>query len=300
MRRDDTLWKSILEDIFEDFLLFFYPDAGSFFDFSKDFEYLDKELEQLFPPEDNSYQTRFVDKLVKVHCRNGDNEWILVHIEVQGYHDAHFSRRMFTYYSRILDKYDKPIAAFAIFTENNTAFKPCEYYREFLGTGVLYRYNVLKILDQDEQMLRESDNPFAIVILTVKVALKSKSVSENDLLRLKIQLAKNLLSRNFRKSKINNLLTFIRFYIPFENQDTRFKFENVIDQITQNKQTMGIEEFLRERFRTEGRTELMATVTRNLLRETSMSIEKIAELVGASTEFVLNIKQGKNQDLSLE
>lgn len=53
MQRDDTLWKSILEDIFEDFLLFFYPDACSFFDFSKDFEYLDKELEQLFPPEDN-------------------------------------------------------------------------------------------------------------------------------------------------------------------------------------------------------------------------------------------------------
>ncbi|OJV12367.1 MAG: hypothetical protein BGO21_06375 [Dyadobacter sp. 50-39] len=35
MKRDDTLWKSILEDIFEDFLIFFYPDAGSFFDFRK-------------------------------------------------------------------------------------------------------------------------------------------------------------------------------------------------------------------------------------------------------------------------
>ncbi len=300
MKRDDTLWKSILEDIFEDFLLFFYPESGSFFDFSKDFEYLDKELEQLFPPEDNLYQVRFVDKLVKVHCRNGDNEWILVHIEVQGYHDPHFTQRMFTYYSRILDKYGKPITAFAIFTENNTAFKPCEYYREFMGTSVLYRYNSFKILEQDEELLRKSDNPFAIVVLTVNMALKSKSVSENDLLSLKIELAKNLLSRNFRKSKINNLLTFLRFYIHLENQDTRFKFEQAIDQITQNKKTMGIEEFLKERFRSEGEAKKMATVTRNLLRETSMSIEKIAELVGASTEFVLSIKQGKYQDLSLD
>ncbi|SEI37746.1 Predicted transposase YdaD [Dyadobacter sp. SG02] len=307
MKRDDTLWKSILEDIFEDFLLFFYPDAGTFFDFSKGFEYLDKELEQLFPPEDH-YQTRFVDKLVKVYCKNGDNEWILVHIEVQGYRDPNFSRRMFTYYSRILDKYDKPITAFAIFTENNAAFRPCEYYREFLGTSVLFRYNVFKILDQDEQMLGKSDNPFAIVALTVKAALKSKSVSETDLLRLKIQLAKNLLDRNLPKSKINNLLTFVRFYIHFENQDTRFKFEQAIDQITQNKQTMGIQEFITERFRTEGkaegraegRTELMAMITHNLLHETSLSIEKIAELVGASTEFVLSIKQGKYKDMSLE
>lgn len=69
---------------------------------------------------------------------------------------------------------------------------------------------------------------------------------------------------------------------------------------SQNKKTMGIEEFLKERFRTEGKTEQKATITRNLLRETSMSIEKIAELVGASTEFVLNVKQGKYQDLSLD
>lgn len=300
MRRDDTLWKSILEDIFEDFLLFFYPDAGSFFDFSKDFEYLDKELEQLFPPEDNLYQTRFVDKLVKVHCKNGDNEWILVHIEVQGYHDRDFAQRMFTYYSRILDRYGKPITAFAIFTESNAAFKPCEYYREFMGTSVLYKFNTFKILDQNEEMLRESENPFAIVVLTTLIALKSKSVSEDDLLSLKTGLAKNLLSRNFPKTKIDNLLMFLRFYIHFENQETRFKFDNAIDQITQNKKTMGIQEFLKERFRTEGKTEQMVTVTRNLLRETSMPIEKIAELVGASTEFVLSIKQGKYQDLSLD
>lgn len=95
-------------------------------------------------------------------------------------------------------------------------------------------------------------------------------------------------------------LTFLRFYIRFENQETGSKFENAIDQITQNKTTMGIEEFLKERFRTEGETKKMVTVTRNLLRETSMSIEKIAEVVGASTEFVLHIKQGKYQDLSLD
>ncbi|WP_063826428.1 hypothetical protein [Dyadobacter beijingensis] len=65
MKRDDTLRKSILEDIFDDFLV--------------------------------------------------------------------FSRRMFTYYSRILDKYDKPITAFAIFTDANRSFRPCEYYREFIG-----------------------------------------------------------------------------------------------------------------------------------------------------------------------
>ncbi len=49
MKRDDSLWKAILEDIFDDFLRFFIPNANEIFDMEKGFEFLDKELEQLFP-----------------------------------------------------------------------------------------------------------------------------------------------------------------------------------------------------------------------------------------------------------
>ena len=286
MKRDDTLWKSILEDIFEDFLLFFYPDAGSFFDFSKNFEYLDKELEQLFPPEDHLYQLRFVDKLVKVHCKNGDNEWILVHIEVQGYHDPHFGRRMFNYYSRILDKYDKPITAFAIFTEKNAAFKPCEYYREFMGTSVLYRYNSFKILDQDERMLRESDNPFAIVVLTALIALQRKRLPENELLVLKVGLAKNLLNKGFSKKKIARLMNFLRYYIRFEKVDTVTKFNQIINQLTKQTSTMGIEEFLLDRATKEGERRKSTEVIKKLLKDKRYSIEEIARIVGEPIELI--------------
>lgn len=297
MQRDDTLWKSILEDIFEDFLLFFYPDAGSYFDFSKDFEYLDKELEQLFPPEDNSYQTRFVDKLVKVHCQNGDNEWILVHIEVQGYHDPHFNRRMFTYYSRILDKYDKPVTAFAIFTENNAAFRPCEYYREFMGTSILYRFNAFKILEQDEQMLRESDNPFAVVVLTALIALKCKHITEDEILAIKLTLARNLLGKGFSKRKISKLMNFLRYYIRFEKVEAIAKFDHIISHLTNRSTTMGIEEFLLDRAKKEGENNKATELITNLLRETSFTVEVIARLAGVSPEFVTEIKLGKTSRL---
>ncbi|MBO9613472.1 MAG: hypothetical protein J7619_12290 [Dyadobacter sp.] len=330
MHRDDTLWKSILEDIFEDFLLFFYPDAGSLFDFSKNFEYLDKELEQLFPPEDNLYQTRFVDKLVKVYCQNGDNEWILVHIEVQGYHDPDFSRRMFTYYSRILDKYDKPITAFAIFTEHNAAFKPCEYHREFMGTSVLYKFNTFKILEQEEQMLRESDNPFAIVVLTALVALKRKRISENELLKLKIELTRNLIHRNLPKSKINRLLVFLRCYIRFDNRETDVKFENELSEIRQTPKSMGILELMKDELEQDGflelvnqilemrdamgieafmahwdrqlelRTEAKTAIAQNLLRETSFSTEEIARLVELSPELVQKLKNSGQRPSTLD
>jgi len=84
MQRNDSLWKGILEDTFEDFLRFLVPEADDVFDFSKNVEYLDKELEQLFPP-DEEFKLRYVDKLAKVYTRQGTEEWVLVHVEVQGY-----------------------------------------------------------------------------------------------------------------------------------------------------------------------------------------------------------------------
>jgi hypothetical protein len=38
----DILWKGIIEDLFSDFLRFFYPDADELFDMEKGFDFLDK------------------------------------------------------------------------------------------------------------------------------------------------------------------------------------------------------------------------------------------------------------------
>lgn len=76
MNRDDALWserrtEAILEDIFDDFLRFFIPDADQIFDLERGFLFLDKELEQLFPPDGDQYEPKHVDKLVQVFTRDG-------------------------------------------------------------------------------------------------------------------------------------------------------------------------------------------------------------------------------------
>jgi hypothetical protein len=86
MNRDDILWKSILEDIFEDFLKFFFPEAEKIFDIEKGFVFLDKELRQICPAEDMK-APKHVDKLVEIFTRDGKEEQIYLHIEVQGYKD---------------------------------------------------------------------------------------------------------------------------------------------------------------------------------------------------------------------
>jgi hypothetical protein len=161
MKRDDSLWKAILEDVFDDFLLFFFEEQAAMFDFDKEFVFLDKELEQLFlNGEEIAGGVKFVDKLVKVFTKSGNEEWILVHVEVQGYNDSNFAARMFSYFYRILDRYKKPVTCITIFTDSNINYHPQEYNYNFLGTSATFNYNTYKVIDQDAAELSKSSNPF--------------------------------------------------------------------------------------------------------------------------------------------
>jgi hypothetical protein len=117
MRTDsDSLWKGIIEDTFDDLLRFVFPKADEVFDMQRKFGFLDKELAELYPEPGRSSATRIADKLVKVYRRNGEAEWLLVHLEVQGRAAQDFPERMFQYYYRIFDRWRHPVTAVAIFT----------------------------------------------------------------------------------------------------------------------------------------------------------------------------------------
>jgi predicted transposase YdaD len=257
MKRDDYLWKGILEDVFDDFLRFMHPDADEIFDFGKGITFLDKELEQLFPPESDESSLKIVDKLAKVYTREGSEEWVLIHCEVQGAYRDDFPRRMFTYFYRILDKYNKRVAAYAILTEKSMKERPDRYGMQFLDTGLSYRYKVYKIARQDDEALRRSNNPFALVALTAKSVLGQKSTGhvrewDSALVEIKLKLAREFLNKPVPKEKIRVIMDFLRYHVRFENGENNQLFEQELAQLTERSYTMGIEELIIDRATKEG------------------------------------------------
>ena len=91
-------------------------------------------------------------------------------------------------------------------------------------------------------------------------------------------------------------------YIRFENKELNHTFDEKLDEINNQKTTMGLEEFVLDRERRvgrkEGREEGMAikereaknAFTENLLNQTDFSDEKIADLVGVDVAFVQEIR----------
>ena len=108
----DSPWKEALEQYFEAFLAFFFPQAHREIDWEYGYEFLEQELQQIVG--EAELGTRFVDKLVKVWKETGEETWVLIHIEIQSQVDNKFTQRMYTYNYRIFDRYNKQVASFAV------------------------------------------------------------------------------------------------------------------------------------------------------------------------------------------
>jgi hypothetical protein len=98
----DSAWKEVLERYFEEFTAFFFPQAHAEIDWTMGHEFLDKELQQVV--RDAELRRRLADKLVKVWSRDGEEAWVLVHVEVQGGVEREFAKRMYVYNTRRTQK----------------------------------------------------------------------------------------------------------------------------------------------------------------------------------------------------
>jgi predicted transposase/invertase (TIGR01784 family) len=248
----DALWKGIIEDLFSDFLLYFYPEWSiQNVDFERDFEFLDKELETIYPERKGK---RYADKLVKVPLLSGKEQWFLIHIEVQGYEDITFPERMFQYFYRIRDKHQKDVLAMVILTDENKDFHPKKYEYSFQKTKIEYHFDTFKILEKTENELNIPNNIFSIVMLVAKKALKKRQKDEK-IIQWKIELVKELLKGGYEQKKIRQVMNFIQFFVNFASEEVVKEYEEELSKIIKTRTNMGIEQTIIEHFKEEGRQE---------------------------------------------
>lgn len=236
----DVLWKGLIEDLAEDFLLFFYDDFVDLIDWSKPFDFLDKELYTLVPEAEAI--NRRADKLFKVWLKNGEEQWFLVHTEVQGYEDKQFALRMFQYFYRIRDRYARPVTAIVIYTDTNRKYHFKEYRESFMGTELSYRFHTFVLTDQDKSALESSGNPFGIALAFAKDYKTFSNKGDDVIFDYKLRFVRRMLEAKIDKSKVRYLMNFIGQFLPFQKSEFSFKFEEQVQKITKSRKAMGIEE----------------------------------------------------------
>ncbi|HMN28334.1 MAG TPA: hypothetical protein PKE45_09295, partial [Caldilineaceae bacterium] len=204
----DSPWKEVLERYFESFVAFFFPQAHGDIDWSRGYEFLDKELQQVVREAEHGRQ--MVDKLVKVWLKDGTETWLLIHVEVQGQVETDFARRMFTYNYRLFDRYGVEVVSIAVLADEDAHWRPNEYRYGRWGGEHRLQFLTVKLLDfaTTWSELEQNRNPFAVVVMA---HLKTQATRRRfkDRLQWKIDLVKGLYIRGYKRTDILELFRFI-------------------------------------------------------------------------------------------
>ncbi len=216
----DSPWKEALEQYLPDCLALFLPQAYAEIDWTRGYAFLDKELQQVAPQA--ALGRRLADKLVQVWRRNGDEAWVLIHIEVQHQEEADFARRMFGYYYRLLDRYNRPVASVAILGDERAGWRPATFQTALWDCAVHFHFPVIKLLDYRARWaeLEASRNPFATVVMA---HLRAQETRGDAAARgqAKLMLIRRLYDLGYGREEIVGLFRFIDWLLrlPDEEED---------------------------------------------------------------------------------
>ncbi|MBF0629186.1 MAG: hypothetical protein HQL91_13290 [Magnetococcales bacterium] len=194
----DSPWKEILKAYFKDFLAFFLAEAHDGIDWQRDPKFLDKELDRITREAKSS--NRRVDLLVKVWLLNGDELWVLIHVEIQGDRDPEFAERMYTCQHRAHDLHRKPVVGLAILADEEPSWRVSEYRQVLWGSELVYRFNTVKLLDYLDRLseLEAFDSPFAIVTLAHLTGKQTKNHPDQRF-QEKQRITRSLYRRGFSR-----------------------------------------------------------------------------------------------------
>lgn len=252
----DSPWKEVLEVYFRDFLAFFFPQIHTEVDWSQGYEFLDTELQQVV--RDAELGKRFADKLVKVWRLEGEELWVLIHIEIQQSPETDFAERMFVYNYRLRDRYDRPVVSLAVLADERPGWRPQEFHSELWGCEIRFRFPIVKLLDygQQWQTLEDSSNPFAIVVMAHLKALETRS-DQLQRQEWKFMLTRRLYEQGYERQDILNLFRFIDWVITLP-QDLETRFRQELEQYEREAQmpyVTSIEQMAKQEGMQEGRRE---------------------------------------------
>jgi hypothetical protein len=204
----DSPWKDILRSYFPQAIAFFFPQTSALIDWSKPHEFLDKEFQQV--SQDAELGRRYADQLVKVWLKQGQQLWLLLHVEVQSQSEPVFEERMFTYSIRIFDQFRQVPISLAILCDESLSWRPHKYEASYPDTSLSFRFGTVKLLDWRDRMdeLELSTNPFATVVMThLKVIETKQNVEQRK--GWKFALTRTLYEKGYQRQEILDLYRFI-------------------------------------------------------------------------------------------
>ncbi len=230
----DSAWKQILDAYFQEFMTFFYPTLADAIDWSIPYDVMDKELQAI--TKDAMVGKQFVDKLIKVKSKEGQEHFVLVHLEVQGEPQTSFPLRLYQYNYRLFDRYHLPVITLAMLVDDRKNWRPSHYSGMVWGQEVIrFNFFTTKLLDyvENRSLLEQTDNPFGVITLAQLAALETrKNVEERY--QIKFALTRRLYDKGLGRDAILNLYRFLDWVLSLP-KNLEIKYNDDIKRLEEER-----------------------------------------------------------------
>jgi hypothetical protein len=212
MSDPDHPWEDVLDHFLGPFLELFFPMVYAVIDWSRPYEALDKELQQIMA--DSELGLRVADKLFKVWLNDGQEAWILIHIEVQNQRDPRFAERMYVYNYRTYDRHRRPVISLAVLGDEDPHWRPDHFEYGMYGYRMQLIFPIVKLCEYASRAgeLEQDPNPFAAVVLA-HVKTQETRADPPSRRVWKFRLIKNLYDRGLDGEQVRLLFKFIDWIV---------------------------------------------------------------------------------------
>ncbi len=111
---------------------------------------------------------------------------------------------MFVYYYRLLDRYARQVASFAVLGDERLGWRPARYETALWGCELRFTYPIVKLRDYRTRRaaLEASDNPFATVVLA-HLAVQDTRRSASRRREVKLALTRRLYERGYSRERVS-------------------------------------------------------------------------------------------------
>ena len=254
----DGFWKDAIARFLPQLVQRMLPELYEKVDWTKEPKFLSQELRDTLqgPAAEEHNAAQFVDVLVQLALKDGQTQWVLLHIEVQSRGGDDLSYRMTLYCCLIFSHYHQMPIALAILTAPRPEKETVgSYTAGQCGTQLSYRYNCFDIMNQDDSSLLESTNPFDLIIYAAKKeALFKGRDKEQQKFKYLREITRLLADKGWNEQDRRDLLILVARIINLE--DKGLQKEYVADlQAMKGENNMAAMTFIEKYFRDEGRSE---------------------------------------------
>ena len=300
IKQNDELLKGVLEKYFSEFLRFLYSRADCLFDLQHKIDFLDKELLLLAPDRLRNQGKRIADMLAKVRLKEGPECWMMIHTEIEGGSQHNFPLRLLQYHYRFMDKHQVPIETIVLFTGDKQQKRKTHYERIGVFSSLKFSVHSYHIWENSEFELLQMDNIFALVVLACQKAFKEGKVSDEELGKDRLVIAKAMLQQKHSHQEARSFLVFLKNFLYVSSQEINDEFDLILNELTEGGIRMEIIDIVKKHAaerafkrgkregKKEGRVEGHEEARREFfffiraMKERGVTVEEIANLTKLS------------------